>query len=74
MKTQQLKLSQRLGLAFLAMVLLTTAVGGFALKQLADVEEVSDELATKWLPSVKVLGDLRATSSTCCGAPKPTTC
>ncbi len=58
-----MKLSTRLGLAFLALVLLTIAVGGFALSRLAAVNANTVDIATSWLPSIKTLGDIRITAN-----------
>ena len=46
MNTPSMKLSTRLGLAFLAMVLLTMTVGGFAISRLAQVNaRTTEEMA-----------------------------
>ena len=63
MNTQTMKLGTRLGLAFLAMLMLTVAVGGFALSRLSQVNASTVEIATNWLPSIKMLGEIRATAN-----------
>ena len=63
MNTQAMKLGTKLALAFLAMVLLTVAVGGFALSRLAAVNAATEDIAGNWLPSIKKLGDLRAAAN-----------
>ena len=63
MNSQTMKLSTRLGLAFLAMVMLTALVGGFAVSRLAQVNAGTVEIGTNALPSIKALGDLRTTAN-----------
>ena len=63
MNTPSMKLSTRLGLAFLAMVLLTMTVGGFAISRLSRVNASTVEIATSWLPSIKVIGEIRAVAN-----------
>ncbi|HZY17440.1 MAG TPA: MCP four helix bundle domain-containing protein, partial [Ramlibacter sp.] len=58
-----MKLSTRLGLAFAAMVLLTLLVAGVAASRLAAVNEAAQDLATNWLPSIKVLGEIRTVAN-----------
>ncbi|MFD0669478.1 methyl-accepting chemotaxis protein [Ramlibacter sp. MAHUQ-53] len=58
-----MKLRTRLGLAFLAMVMLTMLVGGFAISRLAQVNAGTVEIGTNSLPSIKALGDLRANAN-----------
>ncbi len=58
-----MKLSTRLGLAFLALVLLTMTVGGFAISRLSRVNASTVEIASSWLPSIKVIGELRAVAN-----------
>ena len=53
----------KLGLAFIAMVLLSLLVGVLALVQLSDVHEDTHDIATNWLPSVHILGEMRATAN-----------
>ncbi len=54
-----LKISSKLFIAFFALLGLTTFLGVFALLQLADVRETSQEIATHWLPSIEVLSDIK---------------
>ena len=58
-----LRIGMKLGLAFIAMVLLSLLVGVLALVQLSDVHEDTHDIATNWLPSVHVLGEMRATAN-----------
>ncbi len=61
--TQPLKLATRLGLAFFSLVLLTLALGGFAISRLMVVHDGATDLATNWLPSIKALGELRTSAN-----------
>ncbi|HEX8439318.1 methyl-accepting chemotaxis protein, partial [Archangium sp.] len=58
-----LKIAPKLFLAFSCLLGLTTFLGVFALVQLSDVREVSQEIATSWLPSVEVLGGMNTNTS-----------
>jgi len=58
---RQLKIGARLGLAFAAVLLLLTLLGGFGMYQTSQANFYAKDLGTNWLPSVKVLGDIRAT-------------
>jgi methyl-accepting chemotaxis protein len=55
-----MKLGTQLGLAFAILVLLTVAVGGFALSRVYSVNARVQEIADDRLPSVKALGELQA--------------
>ena len=54
-----LKIAKKLILSFSVILVLVTALGGFALMQLAKVNQVSGEIATNWLPSIRTLADLK---------------
>ena len=58
-----MRLSQKLAGAFMALMLLTLIVGGVGAYDLAKVNASTVEIATNWLPSVKVVGNLRATAN-----------
>ncbi|MEY2839238.1 MAG: hypothetical protein RJB60_1537 [Pseudomonadota bacterium] len=49
----------KLGLAFLIVLTLTALLGGVAVWSLSQVNHASSDLANKWLPSVKHLGEAR---------------
>ena len=53
------RISVKLGLAFFVMVLLTAAIGGFALVQLARINANTEEMASNWLPSIKYVGEMQ---------------
>lgn len=55
------KLGTKLGAAFFAVALLTAALGAFAILQLGKINASTDDLATNWLPSVKVLWQISST-------------
>src|SRR5450830_394441 len=57
---RQLKIGARLGLAFATVLLLLTLLGGFGMYQTSQANFYANDLGTNWLPSVKVLGDIRA--------------
>src|SRR5450830_1771721 len=58
---RQLKIGARLGLAFATVLLLLTLLGAFGMYQTSQANFYAKDLGTNWLPSVKVLGDIRAT-------------
>jgi CHASE3 domain sensor protein len=63
MNRKSMKLGTKLGLAFALLVLLTVAVGVFALSRLSSVNARTQELAENRLPSVKALGELQAAAN-----------
>ncbi|RYF01266.1 MAG: HAMP domain-containing protein, partial [Comamonadaceae bacterium] len=58
-----LRVGVKLGLAFVAMVLLSALQGGMAMWQLTSINGDTRDIATNWLPSVQVLGEMRATAN-----------
>ncbi|HZY19135.1 MAG TPA: MCP four helix bundle domain-containing protein, partial [Ramlibacter sp.] len=58
-----MKLKTKLGLAFAALLLLTMIVAGMGIARLAMLNAAAQEVATQWLPSIRVLGDVRATAN-----------
>ena len=59
MKLSDVKLGKKLGAAFAALVLLTVLVGGMALGQMSRINANTEDIATNWLPSMRVLADMR---------------
>ena len=59
MKVSDLRIGVKLGAGFLAVVLLTTVLGLFALVQMSRINANSEQIATNLLPSVEKAGDLR---------------
>jgi methyl-accepting chemotaxis protein len=55
-----LKLATKLALAFAAVLVLTVGVGIFAISQLATVRTTASELSNRWMPSMRVVQDLKA--------------
>ena len=53
-----LKIGTRLGLAFALLLALTLCMGVNAIVQLAHVERNVEDLATNWLPSTRLLGEV----------------
>ncbi len=53
------KISVKLSGAFLLMVLLTGAIGVFALTQLARINANTEEMASNWLPSMQYTGEMQ---------------
>ncbi|MDD0814458.1 methyl-accepting chemotaxis protein [Curvibacter sp. HBC28] len=59
MSFRDLRIGYKLGFSFLLLVLATVLIGGVALVQLSRINANTQDIATNWLPSVKVLGDMR---------------
>jgi len=57
---RNLKISKKLGLGFGLLVVLMVVLGVFSLVQLAKVNGSTVDMATNWLPSVRILGKLGA--------------
>ncbi len=55
-----LKLATKLACAFAAVLVLTVGVGIFSIVQLATVRTTASELSTRWMPSMRVVQDLKA--------------
>ena len=55
-----LNIASKLTAAFLSIVAMTCGLGLFAMSEMGEVRKHSNELATRWLPSVEVLGDIEA--------------
>ena len=60
---QNLKIGQRLALGFAAMLLLLCAVAGFGTYLASQINRNVADLTNNWLPSVKVLGELRVSAN-----------
>ena len=55
----KMKIAPKLGLGFCAVLMLVVILGVFSLVQLSKINGNTVEIATNWLPSIKVLGELR---------------
>src|SRR5476649_2646511 len=55
-----LRLATKLGLAFASVLVLTTAVGVFSITQLAKVNQTANELSSRWMPSIRVVEDIKS--------------
>ncbi|KQM70096.1 methyl-accepting chemotaxis protein [Xylophilus sp. Leaf220] len=60
MSLSNAKLGTQLGAAFFSVVALTFALGVFAISQMSGIYARTDDIANNWLPSVNVLGKMRA--------------
>ncbi len=60
MNLSDIKLGKKLGAAFAVVVLLTALVGGFSVLQLSRINADTDDIATNWLPSIQMLGELKS--------------
>ncbi|WP_052162344.1 methyl-accepting chemotaxis protein [Aquabacterium sp. NJ1] len=60
MDLSDIKLGKKLGAAFAVVVLLTALVGGFAVAQLSRINANTEEMASNWVPSLQMLGDLKS--------------
>eukprot|EP01031_Cornospumella_fuschlensis_P046234 gene46234-56607_t len=54
-----LKIATKLVVSFVAVLLLTTGLGVFAVVELARVNQTATDLATNWMPAIKSAGDMR---------------
>ena len=57
---RQLRIGTRLSLVFGSLLLLLLLLGGFGMYQMSRANFYANDLGTNWLPSVKVLGDIRS--------------
>jgi methyl-accepting chemotaxis protein len=57
---KNMKIGRRLGAGFAVVLALTVIVGAFSINRIARVNEATADLATNWMPSVRVLGEYRA--------------
>ena len=59
MSFRDLRIGYKLGSAFLLLVLSTLLLGGVALTQLSRINANTQDIASNWLPCVKILGEMR---------------
>ena len=58
MSIRSLNIAPRAGLGFGLLALMVFVLGGFALMQMANMREQSDQVETNWLPSVMAVGEM----------------
>lgn len=58
MSIRSLNIAPRAGLGFGFLALMVFVLGGFALLQMANMREQSDQVETNWLPSVMAAGEM----------------
>ena len=56
MSIRSLNIAPRAGLGFGVLALMVFALGGFALLQMANMRQQSDQVENNWLPSVMAVG------------------
>ncbi|WP_027477524.1 methyl-accepting chemotaxis protein [Curvibacter gracilis] len=61
MKLSDLRIGAKLGAAFATIVVMTMALGIFAWSQLGAINNNVVDLASNWLPSIRVLGEIQDT-------------
>ena len=55
-----LKLATKLSLAFAVVLVMTACVGAFSIAKLAQVNNTASELSSRWMPSMRVVQDLKS--------------
>ena len=58
-----LRIGVKLGVAFVAMVVLSAVLGVVAVFEMGRINRNTGDIATNWLPGVQALGDMRATAN-----------
>ncbi|WP_430458783.1 MCP four helix bundle domain-containing protein [Pseudomonas salmasensis] len=58
MNIRSLNIAPRAGLGFGVLALMVFVLGGFALLQMANMRQQSDQVETNWLPSVMAVGEM----------------
>ncbi len=59
-RQRRMTLGRRLGLSFGAMVVLTALLGLFGMNRMDRINDRTETIATRWLPAVRMLGDMRS--------------
>jgi methyl-accepting chemotaxis protein len=59
MNFSNIKISFKLGIIFLTLVVVTAIAGGFALLQLAKINANTEDMAANWLPSIAYIGEVQ---------------
>lgn len=63
MKMNTIQIGTRLALAFAAMLALTSALGIFAIAQLAEVRQASTDISDKWMAAARLTAEMNTDSS-----------
>ncbi len=58
MNIRSLNIAPRAGLGFGVLAVMVFALGGFALLQMANMRQQSDQVENNWLPSVMAVGEM----------------
>jgi methyl-accepting chemotaxis protein len=58
-----LRIGTRLWIAFIAMIGISILIGSLGILQISRVNAGADMLANNWMPSIRVLGDIRASAN-----------
>lgn len=58
-----ISISMKMSLAFAALLAILAGVGFFAVLKLGEVNELSKEMRTRWLPATQLVGDIHAYTS-----------
>jgi len=58
MSIRSLNIAPRAGLGFGLLALMVFALGGFALLQMGNMRQQSDQVENNWLPSVMAVGEM----------------
>ena len=53
----------KMALAFLAMLAMLAGLGGFAVQKIGEVNTLSSQMRSRWLPATKLVGDIHAYTS-----------
>jgi methyl-accepting chemotaxis protein len=61
MNIANLRIGARLAIVFALQVALTLVIGGFALRQISNINANTEDISGNWLASIKQLGDMRDT-------------
>ncbi len=59
----KLSIGYKILAAFMALLMIVAGVGAFAIHQLSEVNKLSAEMRTRWLPSSQMIGDIHAYTS-----------
>ncbi|URI11712.1 methyl-accepting chemotaxis protein [Aquincola tertiaricarbonis] len=58
-----MKIATRIGLGFAAVIALMLGLGGFAIYQMAHINDASSEIADNWMPSIRLVEEMNTNTS-----------